>query len=268
VILIRNSILISGGAALLIGSLPLLIFSLTLVPLGIAFSFSLFNKLTPVQAGFRGSLVLGASWFIFWLIFGIVYKANPYVTLLTELDQGLVSGLAQYQESADMAPDTLESIRKAVELIRVYIPKVLPALLVSVILSTTWLNLALGNWLLKKNHKDLSHWPDFKDWQLPESLVWGVVFGGVTVILLPAPLSILGLNILIICGIIFFFQGLAIVSSLLFKWSVPRPFRILIYGLIFIQTYGIILLSVVGLADVWADFRKLNQPAENQEESE
>jgi hypothetical protein len=35
--------------------------------------------------------------------------------------------------------------------------------------------------------------------------------------------------------------------------------RILIYALIFIQTYGIIILSFLGLADVWADFRKLNQ---------
>jgi hypothetical protein len=35
--------------------------------------------------------------------------------------------------------------------------------------------------------------------------------------------------------------------------------RVLIYALIFIQTYGIIILSFLGMADVWADFRKLNQ---------
>jgi hypothetical protein len=39
--------------------------------------------------------------------------------------------------------------------------------------------------------------------------------------------------------------------------------RVLIYALIFIQTYGIIILSFLGLADVWADFRKLKQVDED-----
>jgi uncharacterized protein YybS (DUF2232 family) len=62
---------------------------------------------------------------------------------------------------------------------------------------------------------------------------------------------------------VYFFQGLAIVASLLNKWSVPMLIRVLIYALIFIQTYGIIILSFLGLADVWADFRKLDQADKN-----
>ena len=263
-LLIRNAILISGGAALLVGSLPLLIFSLTLVPLGIAFSFSLFNRTSPVGAALRGSLVLGVIWLVFWVVFGLIHATNPYTSLLKELDQGLASGFALYQENAELPSETLASIRSAVELLRAFIPKILPALLISVVLSTAWLNLALGNWLLKSKDADLSPWPEYKDWQLPDSLVWGVIIGGALLILLPAPLSTLGLNIILICVTVFFFQGLSIVSSLLFKWSVPRPLRFLIYGLIFVQTYGIILLSFFGLADVWADFRKLNQVNEGQ----
>jgi len=86
-ILIRNAILISGGAALITGSLPLLFFSLTLVPLGIAFSLALFNKASPVEAGLKGSLVLGVAWVLFWMVFGFVHDANPYTSLLNELDQ-------------------------------------------------------------------------------------------------------------------------------------------------------------------------------------
>jgi uncharacterized protein YybS (DUF2232 family) len=193
------------------------------------------------------------------VVFGLFHATNPYTSLLKELDQGLLNGFILYQENAELPPDTLESIRVAVELLRAYIPKVLPSLLISVVLSTTWLNLALGNWLLKSKDANLTPWPAYKDWQLPDRLVWGIIVGAALLILLPAPLSTLGLNIILICGTVFFFQGLAIVSSLLFKWSVPRPIRFLIYGLIFIQTYGIILLSFLGIADVWADFRKLNQ---------
>ena len=261
-ILIRNAILISGAAALIIGSLPLLVFSLTLVPLGIAFSLALFNRISPVEAGLKGSLVLAVVWILFWTMFGFVHGTNPYTSLLNELDQGLSSGFALYQENAELDPETQETIRHAIELLRNYIPQILPALLISVVLSTTWLNLALGNWLLKNQAASLTPWPAYKDWKLPDTLVWGIIAGAALLILLPAPLSILGLNIVIILGTLFFFQGLAIVSSLFFKWSVPRPIRLLIYGLIFIQTYGIILLSLVGIADVWADFRKLNLPEE------
>jgi uncharacterized protein YybS (DUF2232 family) len=86
-------------------------------------------------------------------------------------------------------------------------------------------------------------------------------------LLLPAPLSMLGLNGLIVCSTVYFFQGLAIAASLLNRWSVPRLIRVPIYALIFIQTYGIILLSFLGMIDVWADFRKLNQAVDKQNSS-
>jgi uncharacterized protein YybS (DUF2232 family) len=262
-ILIRNAILLSAVGALLIGSLPVLIFSFAMVPLGVAFSHAVFSRKNPVATGFIGFLFLVLAWFLFWSGMGMIHQINPYTALLAELDEGLSGGLLLYEETADLAPETLESVRSAVELLRNYIPKVLPALLVSAILSITWLNLVLGYWLLKKKDKELTRWPDYIEWKLPEPLVWLVITAGISVFLLPAPLNNIGLNVLIVCVTVYFFQGLAIVASLLNKWSVPMLIRVLIYALIFIQTYGIIILSFLGLADVWADFRKLNQADED-----
>jgi len=258
-ILIRNAVLLSVAGALLIGSMPVLIFSFAMAPLGVAFFHAVSKKKDPVETGFIGSLLLALAWILFWSVLGMIHQANPYTVLLGELDKGLSSGLMIYEESAELAPETLESIRTAVQLLRNYIPKVLPALLVSAILTITWSNLVLGNWLLKKKDKELTKWPDFIEWSLPEPLVWLVIIAGITVFLLPAPMNIIGLNVLIVCATVYFFQGLAIVTSLLNKWSVPMLIRVLIYALIFIQTYGIIILSFLGLADVWADFRKLKQ---------
>jgi uncharacterized protein YybS (DUF2232 family) len=195
----------------------------------------------------------------------VIHQMNPYASLLTELDAGLTGSLMLYEESAELAPETLHSVKIAVDALRTYIPKILPGLLVSGILTITWLNLALGNLLLQRKDKGLSPWPEYNAWKLPDPLVWLVILGGITVFLLPAPLSTMGLNVLIICTTLYFFQGLAIILSLLDRWSVPRLIRALIYALIFIQTYGIILLSFLGLADVWADFRKLNNTEENPE---
>jgi uncharacterized protein YybS (DUF2232 family) len=266
-ILIRNCIFLAAVGALIFGSLPLLIFSLTLVPLGIAFSYGVFHGKSPATTGFIGSLVLAFTWLLYWSVLAMLHQTNPYATLLAELDNGLSSGLMLYEESAELGPETLESVRIAVELLRIYIPKILPALLVSALLSTVWLNMALGNWLLKKKDQELTSWPEFNEWKLPDPLVWFVIVSGAIFFLLPQPLNLLGLNGIIICSTLYFFQGLAIVASLLNKWSVPRLFRVLIYALIFVQTYGIILLSFLGLADVWADFRKLNQADESSNSS-
>jgi uncharacterized protein YybS (DUF2232 family) len=262
-LLMRNTLLLSTGAALLFGSLPILIFAFTMVPMGITFAHALTARQTPVKAGIVGAVFLALTWGLFWSGLGILHQTNPYATLLSDLDAGLAGSLLLYEKSAEFAPETLESVRSAVEALRTYIPKILPALLVSAILILTWVNLVLGNWLLKKRYNGFSPWPEYNTWKLPEPIVWLVILGGITVFLLPAPLGTFGLNVLIICTTLYFFQGLAILGSLLNKWSVPRLIRVLIYALIFIQTYGIIILSFLGLADVWADFRKLNTAEEN-----
>jgi uncharacterized protein YybS (DUF2232 family) len=266
-ILIRNAISLAAVGALFFGSLPMFIFSLTMIPLGIAFSYGVFNRKSPVATGFIGSLVLACTWLLYWSGLAIVHQSNPYGILLHELDTGLSSGLMLYEQSAETAPEILESVQRAVGLLRIYIPKILPALLLSALLSIAWLNLIAGTWLLKQKDKELSSWPDYSEWKLPEPFVWLVVLSGVVFLLLPQPLSIIGLNGLIVCSIVYFFQGLAIAASLLNRWSVPRLIRVLIYALIFIQTYGIIILSFLGLVDVWADFRKLNQAGDNQNSS-
>jgi len=266
-IIIRYAILIAAGCALLFNSLPMLLFSLTLVPLGITLSSGVFSRRSPVTTGFIGFLVLAFTWLLYWSGLAILLQTNPYATLLVEIDKGLSSGLILYEETAQLAPDTLESIRRAVELLRVYIPQILPALMISALLSTVWLNLMLGNWLLKKKGPEMTPWPQYNEWKLPDPFVWLVVLSGGFFLLLPQPLNMFGLNGLIVCSTVYFFQGLAIAASLLNKWSVPRIIRVLIYALIFIQTYGIIVLSFLGLVDVWADFRKLNQAGENPNNS-
>lgn len=262
--LIRNAVLLAAGAAMLFGSLPLLFFSLSFVAPGIVFFRAAQSHKTPVQAGFYGIIILGALWLLFWTVFGITQQTNPYKNLLETMDQGLTGAFAIYRETAKLPAEATRHIEAAIEELRVIIPKVLPALLITGILGTVWLNLALGNWLLKKKEQALAPWRDFREWQLPDKLIWGVIGGAFAMIFFAEPLSIIGLNVLLIWGALYTIQGLAILVSLLGTWAVPAPFRVLIYILVIIQTYGIILLTFVGVADVWADFRKLNKKEETE----
>ena len=265
--LIRTAVLLAGGAAMLFGSLPLLIFSLTLVPLGFVFFQSARNHETPVRAGFNGVVILGLLWLTFWTIFGITQQTNPYKDLLVTMDQGITGAFAIYRETANLPAENTPHIEAAFEQLRIIVPKILPALLITGILGTVWMNLALGNWLLKKRGLKLAPWRDFSEWQLPDNLVWGVIGSAFALIFFTEPLNIIGLNVLLIWGALYAIQGLAILVSLLAKWAVPAPFRTLIYILLVIQSYGIVLLIIVGVADVWSDFRHLNKKEENGESS-
>lgn len=258
-VLLANALLAACIIAMLSGRLSILLFSFTFLPMGFILFRSADKGDTPSRAGLQCVIALGATWAVFWMLYGAIYQVDFYKELLTSLDKGLDATYSTYIDSVNLPPDAREEIGKAFERLRHIIPKIFPALLVTALVSAAWLNIIIGHGLLKKKDPLLSPWKDFKDWRLPEPLVWGVILGGVLLFLPGEELNIFGLNILMVLGNIYMFQGLAVLSSIFVKWSVPHPFRYFVYMLIVIQAYGIILLALVGLADVWADFRKTHQ---------
>jgi uncharacterized protein YybS (DUF2232 family) len=129
---------------------------------------------------------------------------------------------------------------------------------------TVWVNLVIGNWLLAKR-AGFAPWPSSRQWRLPDWLIWGVILAMIATLASPAGMSAFGLNLLLILGLLYFFQGLGVLGSLLDRWSVPPPLQALIYFLFIIQYYGVILIAILGLIDVWADFRRPREQKELQE---
>jgi uncharacterized protein YybS (DUF2232 family) len=57
--------------------------------------------------------------------------------------------------------------------------------------------------------------------------------------------------------LIYFFQGISIVSFYIKKTKIPVILRYLLYWLIFFQFPVNLLVAGAGLFDMWVDFRKL-----------
>ena len=256
--LIRNSVLITLGLGAITGSLPQLIFVLSLVPLGFGLAQAAARKLDPIRAGQTGLLVLGLTWLLFWAITGLIHQANPYVEFRGVLDQSLAEMAALYQETEKLPVDVRLEINATVQHLRTLVPRILPAFIGCIVLYTVWVNLVLGNWLVGRLHPELTPWPPFSRWKLPDSLVWPGIAGGLMLLVFSGAVADVGLNILLVSIGLYALQGLAIVGSFLQRWSVVRPLRVAIYGLILLQRYGIILIAVLGVADIWFDFR--NRP--------
>jgi uncharacterized protein YybS (DUF2232 family) len=257
--LIGKGVLAAGVIALFLGSLPDFFVSCTLIPLGYVLAKASQETNSINRAGLNASVALTATWCISVFLIGIFTGTNPYSETLAVIDNVIASSINVYQQSAELSSDTAFQLERAIEQIRLLIPVIFPALLLITVITTVWINIIMGIWLLKKqNSQDLCQW-SYNQWRLPDQLVWAIIASGIG-LLLPAQLiSRISLNLILVIGTLYFFQGMAILSYLLGKWGVPKPFRYFIYVLVCIQAYGLFFLAIAGLLDVWFDFRKKQQ---------
>ena len=101
----------------------------------------------------------------------------------------------------------------------------------------------------------------FWRWMIPEPVVFGVVLGAGMVAFAPAGTlwEIVGDNLLVLFGLVYAFAGLPILSFFFNKWRFPIVARVLCYFLLFELTF-VVVFCVLGVMDVWLDFRKLKKP--------
>lgn len=255
-LLIRNGVLLAAIAALILKLVPTLLFSLTLVPLGFSFSRSYNNKNNEVQAGMRGVIILVASWLIFWTAYGTVQNVNPYQNLLEVLDGGFAQMFEYYRNSDELPAETLVQLEFAFQEMRRIIPTILPGILCCTVVITVWINLLVSTSLIARVQPEITPWKKYSQWRLPDKMVWVLIAAGVTLLLGMEQTSQVGIGMLLLTSLLYFFQGLAVFIYLLDKWKIPSYLRILIYVILILQSYGLILLILAGLADVWFNFRR------------
>lgn len=254
--IILRAALAAGILAIIGRVVPVLVFSLSMIPVGFILASSLKKEETPVKAAFKSALYIAATWVFLALAISSAYKANFYSEILNNIDFGLSSAFENYKLTAKLPPETIFEIEAAFTELRNLVPMIFPGIICMTVLGTVWINIISGDWLFKRKSKSLSPWPDFRHWRLPEHLVWGVIVSGVFLFLPGSTFSSLGMNLLMVLGLIYFFQGLAVMASMLEKWTVPVPIKVFLYVLLVVQAYGMLILVALGLADVWLDFRK------------
>jgi uncharacterized protein YybS (DUF2232 family) len=252
---VRNGALIAIAGAILIKTLPLILFSMSLIPLGYSLNKSAMDGEGEWRTGARGCLILGGSWLVFWAAYGVVEGINPYTQLLQLLDAGFSQAYEYYRTSADLPVEAILQLEQVIEGLRTLIPKILPGLLCCTVILTVWLNMIGSINILDKIRPGNPPWRKYSLWQLPDQLVWFAIGSGTLLLLDMGGISEIALGGVLMSSLLYFFQGLAVFIHLLEKWKVPLYFRIAIYAILVLQSYGLLLLTILGLADVWIDFR-------------
>lgn len=251
-------------AGLIFQIIEQLLFALTLVPTGFILADSVKRKEAPFIAGVKGTMGLIVTWILATSILAFGLEHHPYTLLVNSLTQGMDEALAYYEANNTVPAETLFLLQRTFKEMKIWIPKVLPGILGCITLLVTWLTMAGGNRLIFKKTGNRP-WAEYRYWVLPERLVWILILSAILVVMPMEAGRTLGLNVLLVSGLIYCFQGTAIMVFYFSKWNVPVFLRIVIYIIFFFQSLGAIFLAVVGVIDVWADSRKLSSTEQDTE---
>ena len=262
---VGNKMILTGGLLAVVAGLALarmepLLLSLSMIPSGYAITWSALRQESPARAGLKGTAVLGGCWLLLLAVFAAIYEVNPYAEFLQALDQGIAEALVYYRQSATIPGDTLVILEASLYQMKRALPLIMPSILTGVMLLTIWFTLAAGN-RMAYHLTGNSPWPRYRLWQIPDKLIWLMIAAALVALVAGGQLRIVGINVMIIGGILYCFQGLAVFSFFLHKWNLPVLLRSFLYVIIIFQSFGTIILVGTGLADVWLDPRKIRKPA-------
>ncbi|MEW6221647.1 MAG: DUF2232 domain-containing protein [Thermodesulfobacteriota bacterium] len=258
--IVRNAVLVALGVGALLGSLAELAVSFLFLPLGMLLYQAGQAGRSVSRTLFEGALLLAVLWLAMAGVFAAATGQNPYIRLLEVVDQELEAGYTAFTEAGELPPEMVAAMAQARDRLQVVLPRLLPAILAASLLVTVFANLVLGNWLLGRGQPAGAPWPPFTRWRLPEGLIWLLIAGGSLVILPHPELATVGHNLLVVTGVLYFLQGLAVAGFLLGRWRLPRPVKIVIYLVLLVEAYGMLLFAALGVIDVWADFRNRSRP--------
>jgi uncharacterized protein YybS (DUF2232 family) len=180
--------------------------------------------------------------------------------------QNLDLTLELYRQMS-MPEETIQTLSRSLENIQYVLVRVIPGMAVMSTLFVTWVNLLMTRSLVRFRGLKALNFGSLNRWKSPEILVWVVIAGGLLLLVPVKSLKIIGLNIVIALIMIYFIQGISIVSFYFDKRKFPRILRGVLYGLIGVQQLFSLLVIGLGFFDLWIDFRKIDKNEKLSSES-
>jgi uncharacterized protein YybS (DUF2232 family) len=175
------------------------------------------------------------------------------------LTQHLASA-ARIHEKMGFPQEGLDLLKERTPQIVEMILQLLPALVFISLAFVVLINLLF---LLRRFPERRTQWlsvENLREWQGPEFLVWVLIVCGFSLFIPGLEFArVYAFNILLIIGTCYFAQGLAIIAFFFHKNNVPRFLRGVTYVLIIFQQIFTLLVVVLGLFDLWGDFRRLRK---------
>ncbi len=262
-----------------IRGLAIFLISLFLVAVVLTFSGSAANLPFIIITGFLGVLlseifrrkysiektvvypvtVILLLWCSFIVFQSLSAGTEPWHLVEDYIGRNIEESIQLYAQ-LDVPAEQIDLLKNNFKEITSFFANIFPALVLVSASFIVWLNILAAREIFQRT--GMWH-PDFGDlsrWRAPEGQIWLLIAAGGSLLVPVSLVRIISLNLVIVCLFVYLLQGLSIISFLFRTKNVHRSFRILCYGLIFAQQYIILLIAVVGVFDLWVDFRKFIKP--------
>jgi uncharacterized protein YybS (DUF2232 family) len=168
-----------------------------------------------------------------------------------------IEALVAASRQAGMDSESLQDLRTALLQTGRLLIRLAPGILCAGSLLLAWANLLAARGLSRR-FRPLEPPPEpLSGWQAPERLVWLLIAAGGVTWAADGWLSWAGLNALMPLGVVYFFQGMAVVAYWLEKKNAPRMLRAGLYVLVAVEVFLALLVALAGLFDLWFNFRRL-----------
>lgn len=132
----------------------------------------------------------------------------------------------------------------------------LPGMITTMVIFIAWVNVILAIPLLRRNQLPAPEFGMLDQWKAPEKLVWVAIIGTAGMLIETKPVFLLSMNVMCIVLMAYFLQGISIISFFVKKTRIPPALRYLLYWLVFFQFPVNLIVTGIGLFDMWVDFRK------------
>ncbi len=186
---------------------------------------------------------------------------SPFTMVSDLIDKEITQTSAVMQEmfaGSDLPADQRKDVSHAVDNMAAFLQKAYPGVAITVsglmTLGLVFLLsvLARGRYVVPGKV--------FPEWKVPEFFVWVLIVSGFMVAFVDGIPGVVALNLLVITLPIYFLQGLAVTDFFFRRKAFSPAFRVVGYLLLTLINPLPVVVTGIGVFDLWADFRKPKEP--------
>ena len=243
--------------ALMLSSLASFLLSATFFAAGIVLAVSASHGDSPLLSLAKAALTLAVLWAALLCAVSLLTGQNIYQELVGSLQEALLKA-AQYPVGAGTPTETQTMVTETLNQTARLVPMVLPAVILMPALITPFVAILLCNAVESLRGLE-RRWIDFRLWRLPDFLIWIVIALAAACSMLDGLPGLIAINALILVALAYAMQGLAMIKFFFDSRRLPAVAQLVLIFLVVSQSFGLMALAILGLIEVWADFRRLGR---------
>jgi uncharacterized protein YybS (DUF2232 family) len=191
-------------------------------------------------------------------LFSLTTGSNLHAKVKEGVQASIVQTGAVYQKMG-ITGDDLKAMQSSMQQAGELIVTIYPALITVVLGTIAVMNLLVLALVALRLGQPFNLVGDFKKYRNPEPLVWVLIIAGFGMLVPQEVVFHASRNLVIVVSTFYAVQGFAVMSHFFHKYQVPKWVRLIGYLLLIFQPFMVLAVAVLGVFDLWGDFRSPNK---------